>query len=132
MQETEEKDFCKASMSRNRNNLTTDSGRCQRRFLYNEYEICRIDNERVVLHGQLTVSLRPFGIGTIEYNFNTQDFYRVSYSDKTTRSRKLHTLLPHNEEQIKRVLTFVSNYLYAREDYETNINTNGSTPSKPH
>lgn len=91
-----------------------------------------IDNERIVLHGQLTVSLRPFGIGTIEYNFNTQDFYRVSYSDKTTRSRKLHTLLPHNEEQIKRVLTFVSNYLYAREDYETNINTNGSTPSKPH
>lgn len=65
-------------------------------------------------------------------NYNTQDFYRVSYSDKTTRSRKLHTLLPHNEEQIKRVLTFVSNYLYAREDYETNINTNGSTPSKPH
>ena len=91
-----------------------------------------IDNERVVLHGQLTVSLRPFGIGAIEYNFNTQDFYRVSYSDKTTHSRKLHTLLPHNEEQIKRVLTFVSNYLYAREDYETNINTNGSTPSKPH
>lgn len=91
-----------------------------------------IDNERVVLHGQLTVSLRTFGIGAIEYNFNTQDFYRVSYSDKTTRSRKLHTLLPHNEEQIKRVLTFASNYLYAREDYETNINTNGSTPSKPH
>ena len=91
-----------------------------------------IDNERVVLHGHLTISLRPFGIGAIEYNFNTQDFYRVSYPDKTTRSRKLHTLLPHNEEQIKRVLTFVSNYLYAREDYETNINTNGSTPSKPH
>ena len=26
----------------------------------------------------------------------------------------------------------VIDYLYAREDYETNINTNGSTPSKPH
>lgn len=74
-------------------------------------------------------------------NYNAQQDYMnsrnpnartVSYSDKTTHSRKLHTLLPHNEEQIKRVLTFVSNYLYAREDYETNINTNGSTPSKPH
>ena len=29
-------------MSRNRNNLTTDSGRSQRRFLFNEYEICRL------------------------------------------------------------------------------------------
>lgn len=91
-----------------------------------------IDNERVILHGQLTVSLRPFGIGAIEYNFNTQDFYRVSYSDKTTRSRKLHTLIPHNEDVINNLLTFISNYLYSREDYETNINVNGSTPSKPH
>lgn len=91
-----------------------------------------IDNERVVLHGQLTVSLRPFGIGAIEYNFNTQDFYRVSYSDKTTRSRKLHTLIPHNEDVINNLLTFISNYLYSREDYETNINVNGSTSSKPH
>lgn len=91
-----------------------------------------IDSERVVLHGKLIVSLRPFGIGAIEYNFNTQDFYRVSYSDKTTRSRKLHTLIPHNEGVIRKLLTFISNYLYSRDDYETNINTNGPTPSKQH
>ena len=91
-----------------------------------------IDNERIVLHGQLIVSLKPFGIGAIEYNFNTQSFYRVSYSDKTTRSRKLHTLVPHNQETINNVLAFVSNYLYSREDYETNININGSTQSKTH
>ena len=54
------------------------------------------------------------------------------YGKFVSGSRKLHTLLPHNEEQIKRVLPFASNYLYAREDYETNINTNGSTPSKSH
>ena len=30
------------------------------------------------------------------------------------------------------VLAFVSNYLYSREDYETNVNINGSTPSKKH
>ncbi|MBR4389843.1 MAG: hypothetical protein IKT00_11765 [Prevotella sp.] len=95
-------------------------------------DIKYIDNERVVLHGQLTMSLRPFGTGAIEYNFNTQDFFRVSYSDKTTRSRKLHTLIPHNEKVINNLLTFISNYLYSREDYETNINVNGSTPSKPH
>lgn len=91
-----------------------------------------IDNERVVFHGQLTVSLRPFGIGAIEYNFNTQTFYRVSYSDKTSHSRKLHTLIPHNEEQIKLVLTFISNYFYSREDYETNVNINAPTRSKSH
>ena len=91
-----------------------------------------IDNERIVLHGQLVVSLESFGIGAIEYNFNTQSFYRVSYSDKTTRSRKLHTLIPHNQETINAVLAFVSNYLYSREDYEANVNINGSTPSKKH
>lgn len=91
-----------------------------------------IDDERLVLHGQLTVSLKSFGVGAIEYNFNTQEFYRVSYSDKTTRSRKLHTLIGHNKEQINQLLTFVSNYLYAREDYETDVNINGSTKSKKH
>ena len=89
-----------------------------------------IDNERIVFHGQLTVSLKPFGIGAIEYNFNTQNFYRVSYSDKTTRSRKLHTLFSHNQGITNKVLTFISNYLYSCEDYEANINTHGSTSSK--
>lgn len=91
-----------------------------------------IDNERIVLHGNLTVSLKPFGIGAIEYNFNTKEFYRVSYSDKTTRSRKLHTLIPHNENTINDVLAFVSKYLYSRDEYETNVEINGSTTSKAH
>lgn len=110
------------------NEKTNQSYPVDLRFIDVKY----IDNERAVLHGELTVSLRPFGIGAIEYNFNTQDFYRVSYSDKTTRSRKLHTLIPHNEEEINNLLTFISNYLYSREDYEKNINVNGSTPSKSH
>ena len=53
---------------------------------------------------------KPFGVGTIECNFNTQEFYRVSYSDKTTRSRRLHTLIVHNKEEINNLLTFISNY----------------------
>ena len=73
-----------------------------------------IDNERFVLQGNLIVSLTPFGVGTVEYNFNTGDFYRVSYSDKTTRSRKLHTLFPHNNDVIKEVLTFISNNMEHR------------------
>ena len=70
-------------------------------------EIKYLDNERVVLHGHLIVSLRPYGIGAIEYNFNTKEFYRVSFSDKTSRSRRLHTLLPHNQETINNLITFI-------------------------
>ena len=90
------------------------------------------DNDRIVLLGNLTVSLKEFGLGTIEYQFNTQTFYRVSYSDKTTRSRKIHTLMVDNTETVNSLLSFVSNYMYSKEDYESNINNNGSTTSKPH
>ena len=91
-----------------------------------------VNKERIVLQGQLIVSLKPFGVGTIEYNFNTQEFYRVSYSDKTTRSRKLHSLIVHNTDVANSVLAFISNYLYSMEDYETTVNVNGPTSSKQH
>ena len=89
------------------------------------------DNDRIVLLGDLTVSLNPFGIGTIEYQFNSQCFYRVSYSDKTTRSRKIHTLMVDNIDVTNNLLSFITNYMYSKEDYETNINNNGSTTSRP-
>lgn len=95
-------------------------------------EVKYIDSDRFVLKGKLNVASKPFGVGTIEYNFNTQDFYRVSYSDKTTRSRRLHTLTIHNKDVAKNLLTFISNYLYSTEDYENNVNVNGATPSKRH
>ena len=75
-------------------------------------EVKYIDNNRFVLKGKLAVANKPYGIGTIEYNFNTQEFYRVSYSDKTTKSRRLHKLIVHNEDISKNLLTFISNYLY--------------------
>lgn len=89
-----------------------------------------IDNDRVVFYGDLTVSLNPFGKGTIEYQFNTQEFYRVSYSDITTRSRKLHKLIPDNREEINMLMSFITKYLYSTEDFEHNIDINGPTPSK--
>ena len=72
----------------------------------------------------------PSGNGTIEYQFNTQTFYRVSYSDKTTRSRKIHGLTSHNVDVVNKLLTLITNYLYSIEDYENNVNANGSTTSK--
>ena len=77
-----------------------------------------IDHSRCVFQGQLTVANKPFGKGTIEYQFNTGEFYRVSYSDKTTRSRKLHKLILHNVSQGQKLLSFISNYLYSPEDFE--------------
>lgn len=95
-------------------------------------EVKYIDKERFVLKGYLDVASKQYGIGTIEYNFNTQEFYRVSYSDKTTRSRRLHTLIAHNQNVINDLLSFISNYQYSTEDYENNVNVNGPTPSKKH
>lgn len=91
-----------------------------------------IDKARCVVEGQLTVANKPFGVGTVEYQFNTGSFYRVSYSDKTTRSRKLHTLELHNKDIGQKFLAFISNYWYAEDDHENNVNINGSTPSKKH
>lgn len=91
-----------------------------------------IDISRCVIQGELTVANTPFGTGAIEYQFNSAEFYRVSYSDKTTRSRRLHTLCLHNEEEGEKFLNFLSNYLYSCKDYETSVNINGSTPSKKH
>ena len=79
-------------------------------------EVKYINKERCILKGKLDVASKPFGVGTIEYNFNTQEFYRDSYSDKTTRSRRLHTLIIHNEDVAENLLTFISNYLYSTED----------------
>lgn len=73
-----------------------------------------IDHDRIVLYGYLIFSLKPFGMGAIEYHFKTQNFYRVSYSDKTTHSRIIHTLLPHNDDVIKSFLSFILNNFYAK------------------
>lgn len=95
-------------------------------------EIKYLDTDRIVIKGQLIVSLKQFGVGTIEYQFNTQKFYRVSYSDKTTRSRKIHTLIAHNKKLLDNFLSFVTKYMYSNEDYQNNIDINGYTASKSH
>ena len=78
-------------------------------------EVKYINKERCILKGKLNVANKPFGVGTIEYNFNTQEFYRVSYSAKTTKSRRLHTLIAHNKEIINNLLNFIDNYHFSHE-----------------
>lgn len=98
----------------------------------NNITIRYVDNTRCVFQGQLTVANKPFGIGSIEYQFNSGEFFRVSYSDKTTRSKRLHTLILHNETEGKVLLSFISQYLYAQEDFENDVNVKGAMPSKRH
>ena len=79
-----------------------------------KFKEVKYHDDRIVLLCNLTVSLKDFGIGTIEYQFNTQTFYGVSYSDKTTRSRKIHTLIVDNTETVNNLLSFVPNYMYSK------------------
>ena len=78
-----------------------------------------IDNTRCVFKGQLTVANTPFGVGAIEYQFSSGVFYRVLYSDKTTRSRKLHTLILHNKSEVEELLTILQTERPSQNDNST-------------
>ena len=69
-----------------------------------------MDKNRVVFHGNLIVSFIDFGTGYIEYDFINHEFYRVSFSDKTYRSRRLFSLIPHNLERINDVIDHLQKY----------------------
>ncbi|MBQ5474176.1 MAG: hypothetical protein IIT65_05645 [Lachnospiraceae bacterium] len=69
-----------------------------------------MDKNRVVFHGNLIVSFIDFGTGYIEYDFINHEFYRVSFSDKTYRSRRLFSLIPHNLEKINDVIEHLQKY----------------------
>lgn len=89
-----------------------------------------IDKERVVFEGYLDMPTSiPSGNGTVEYQFNTQAFYRVSYSDKTTRCRRIHSLISHNIDTINNLLSFITNYLCSTEYFEHYVDVSGSSQS---
>ena len=69
-----------------------------------------MDKDRVVFYGNLIVSFNNLGIGHIEYDLNTHEFHRVSFSDMTCRSRRIYPLIPHNLEQINDVIVYLQKY----------------------
>lgn len=75
-------------------------------------EIKYFNDGRCILRGKLDVANKPWGVASIEYDFNEQEFYRVSYSDKTARIRRLHTytLYVHNTDVVNDLLSFIINY----------------------
>ena len=96
-------------------------------------EMAFVNFERFVLKGKLTISGSNTQIGCIEYNFSTGNFYRVIVmANGAIRRTKEIEIDPDGKPLFDNLLTFMSNYLYSTEDYENNVNINGSTPSKKH
>ena len=70
-------------------------------------EIKHIDNVKCVFKGKAVIAGRASGLSTIEYDFNAQEFYRVTFSNKTKRCRRMHKLIEHNEELINELIAFI-------------------------
>ena len=96
-------------------------------------DVASIDASRFVLRGKLTISGKSTQTGCVEYNFSSGSFYRVIImANGAIRRTKQIAMDPDGKDTFDRLLTFMSNYVYSREDYENEVNVNGSTPSKFH
>jgi hypothetical protein len=88
-----------------------------------------IDNKKVILEG-IIIEQTKFNPkqrkGKIEYNFKEGKFFEVNYYTNGKVERKfpmrIDTNTPNNEEITHKFLSFISNYLYSVEDYQTNVN----------
>ena len=69
-----------------------------------------LNRERIVLKGSHIQFKGDDVIGTvnIEYEFSTQNFYRVSFSERTMRIRRVCNLMPLNKKEIMELLSFIT------------------------
>lgn len=69
-----------------------------------------LNRERVVLNGSHLKFDSNDVIGTIniEYEFDTQKFYRVNFSEKTLRTKRIHILIPHNKKEIMELIDYIA------------------------
>ena len=70
-------------------------------------EIIHLDNEKCVFKGKTVIAGRASGLSTIEYDFNVQEFYRVTFSNKTKRCRRINKLVVHSERVVKELITLI-------------------------
>ena len=68
-----------------------------------------LNKEKVVLKGSHIQYRGDDVIGTvnIEYEFKIQKFYKVSFSERTMRIRRLCNLIPLNKKEIMELLSFI-------------------------
>jgi len=68
-------------------------------------EIKFISANSIVLQGKLTISMNQCNFGTIEYQYYEDKFYRVSFSDKTKISKRIHSLVLRNRAELNELLS---------------------------
>ena len=68
-----------------------------------------LNKEKVVLKGSHIQFRSDDVIETvnIEYEFSTQNFYRVSFSERTMRIKRVCNLIPLNKKEITELLSFI-------------------------
>ena len=61
-------------------------------------------------------------IGTIniEYEFGTQKFFRVYFSEKTLKTRRIHKLTPHNKNEIMELIDYIASCSYIHNGVSQN------------
>ena len=96
---------------------------------FNFKEIKFIDKNRVVMGGIFNrKSSNETYKGSVEYSFNNGSFYQVNFYGQGSVRRLFPMTLDIKSPEYKKTaydfLTFISNYLYSVEDYQTNVNKN--------
>lgn len=73
------------------------------------FKVFFLNKERVVLEGTHIQFRSDDVIGTvkIEYDLRTQKFYRVSFSERTFKIRRICNITPLNKNEIMELLSFI-------------------------
>lgn len=113
--------------------IETDKSRMSYEVRFKFQDVKYLDTERMVLGGFVSLMGEDYSIGSIEYNFANQSFYRVRFlaNGSIRRIYKLEQDDDYNDS-FNQFLTFITHFMYSEEDYEHNIDINGPTPSKSH
>ena len=76
--------------------------------------IAFMDSTRCVFYGNLKIANQPLEKGYVEcvFDVGSFDFWRISFSIKTERIKRLHNLILHNNEEVRPLLFFLLNEQY--------------------
>ena len=85
------------------------------------------------MKGDLSISGNSPKTGYVEFNWNEQKFYRVSFYGGGS-VRRLFPLMIDNDYRSAFIslLKHMTNYWYSEKDNEHNVDLNGPTKSKRH
>lgn len=82
--------------------------------VFNYRSVKSVDNVRLILSGETSISGKKSENGFVEFNFSTQSFYRVKFF-ASGRSRRIYKLVmdPLCKDTFVDLLAFLTKYFYA-------------------